>query len=319
MRRKIISIWSVLLILVVSIAVLVPGCDGEPTPQPSATIEVKATLCDSPWEGAITYTLSAEGEDDVNGTSVPGSHNVTPGTWTCKCTTSPSGAYVRNIDFPTQTVADGGNITFTLNFEKNQDASIEFLTWTINGQNVTPNTSQTPYDVFWGDVIDVHYAQHVDGCEGREVAVNETSDLSIHLTYQLGLASVYVANNWCAVVKEPEPIEKVSQVPSFNGEPIQPGESRNLAVCQPATLDVETVWLLKKCTDYIKTINWLGISLVGGEHECVLFELPTLFYTVNSDFTLVSSAEVELVDDEDVNPENNYDESPPLYLRVWPF
>jgi len=317
MRKRFLAICSVLITAIVLVA-MVPGCDGVTC---IGEIEVKATLCDAPWEGNVTYTLTGPGATaaPITGTNVTALFDeVECGNWTCAYVAGgPAGAYLVDITpSPTQSVSGGGAINFTLNFELEQDASIEFLIWTINGEPVTPNTPQTPYYVDWGDTIDVHYAQHVAGCQGKVVAVNETSELSIHYAAGVDQVFVYVANNWCAVVKEPEPIEKVSQVPSFNGEPVQPGEHFELILCQPAILDVETIWLLEKCTDYTKTINWLGISTGPEEHECVLFELPAV-PVFDLDFTLVSSVEVELVDDEDVNPENNYAESPPLYLRVW--
>ena len=55
MRRKILSIWSVLLVLVVLLAVLVPGCEGEIQ---LGVIEVRATLDGLPWTGAVDYILT---------------------------------------------------------------------------------------------------------------------------------------------------------------------------------------------------------------------------------------------------------------------
>jgi len=175
----------------------------------------------------------------------------------------------------------------------------------------------------WSHIIDVHYAQNVSGCEGRVVAVNETSELELHWLEATGeymAPAVHVANNWCAVVKEPEPIEKVSQVPSFNGMPVEYCETFDVPFDQPVMLDVETIWLLEKPIEYIKTINWLHI----GECEpqtlcCALFELlvdgaPGSGYR----FEMVSCAEVELMDDVDVNPGNNHACSPPLLLFYEP-
>jgi len=316
MSKRFFAICAVLLVLVVLLAVFVPGC----VPTAKGTIEVKATLCGDAWVGNVSYTLTPGTGSPVNGTEVPGSFNVTSGNWTCAYVSGgPDGAFLESITPASVTVAKDETKTFTLNFELEQDASIEFLTWTINGQNVTPNTPQTPYMVSWLDIIDVHYEQHVAGCQGKVVAVNETSALSIHYTDGTGPVSVYVANNWCAVVKEPEPIEKVSQVTSFNGEPVQPGGEFELVLCQPAILGVETSWLLEKEKDYTKTINWLGVSMFQGDlpHLCLLFELLVGPIALEDYYyTLVSSAEVELVDDEDVNPGNNYAESPPLYLRM---
>jgi len=403
MRRKMFSIWSVLLILAISLGVLMPGCEGEPTTgtiiikatldgspwtgnltyvltpstggpinglcveddfiagsawwsltyisagpdgahcvniTPSsrqlltqggtitftlnfeksqdASIEVKATLCGEVYEGAVAYSLSVEGESVVHNVEVPTSATVAPGEWACNVSFNPPGAYLVDITpSPTQSVSGGDTITFTLNFELEQDASIEFLTWTINGQNVTPNTHQTPYDVFFGDVIDVHYTQRVDGCQGEVVEVKEKSELWIHYTQGGTLTYFAVQDHWGAVVKEPEPIEKVSQMVTLNGLPIDYMEF-TLPIQEPpmcAVLGVETIWLLEKCTNYTKTIDWLDIWPGPGGPGTMLFDITPS--SPSSYYTLVSTAQVELVDDEHVNPEIKYAESPPLYVRMW--
>ena len=83
MRKGIFTICSVLLVLVVSIAVFIPGCDGEG----QGTIVVKATYFNATcygeeWEGDLTYRLTCDGEDDIYGYTVPASHTVAPGNWT---------------------------------------------------------------------------------------------------------------------------------------------------------------------------------------------------------------------------------------------
>jgi hypothetical protein len=317
MRKRLVAIYSVLIVAIVLLAVFVPSCVPA---EEKGTIWVKATFCDVPWEGAVNYTVTPASGSPIDGTSVFDTFSVTSGTWTCgNVSGGPDGAYLDSITpSATQTVSENGTITFTLNFEEEQDASIEFVSWTINGQKVTPNTPQTPYEVMgYYNIIDVEYTQHVAGCQGYEVAVNETSELSIHYTDGVQPVYVYVVNDACAVAKEPEPVEKVSQVPSFNGEPVQPGEEFELPLCHPKILDVETVWQLVKGINYTKTINWLGISDIQGECECILFNLLVPSFPMEWDsFTLVSSASVELMDDKDVNPDNNYAESPPLYLTV---
>jgi len=117
MRQRIFSIWSVLLVLVVSTAVLVPGCGGGPT---QSTIDVEATLDGSAWTGAVQYTLAEPtAPSPITGTSVPTAHSgVSPGSWTCAYVSGgPAGASFVNITpSATQTVSAGGTITFTLNF-----------------------------------------------------------------------------------------------------------------------------------------------------------------------------------------------------------
>ncbi len=331
MRKRFLVICSVVVTAIVLIA-MVPGCDGGPC---IGEIEVKANLCGAPWEGNVTYTLTGPGATaaPLTGTNVTALFdNVECGNWTCAYVDGgPPEVYFADITpSPTQTVTNGGTTTFTLNFEEDQDASIEFVTWTIDGVPIEEwegmwGYQEGSYGVVIGEsshIIGVHYAQRVDGCQGKEVAVNETSELKIAFMGGLGQYTnplIHVANNWCAVVKEPEPIEKVSQKPSVNGEPVEyctvvPLPLNPLG--QNVTLDVETIWTLEKPIDYIKTINWLHI----GECEpqtpcCVLFEL---LVEVGSgsliQFDMVSCAEVELMDDVDVNPENNRACSPPLSL-----
>jgi hypothetical protein len=321
MRRKVFSIWSVLLILVVSIVVLVPGCEGEGE-ECIGEIEVKATLCDAPWEGDVDYTLTGPGAAAptvITGTNVTTLFDeVECGNWTCEYVSGgPPGAYLVDITpGPTQEVTSGSTITFTLNFELEQDAWIDFLTWTVDKE-------PWPFaevEVFPCQIIDVHFQQGVAGCEGRIVAVNETSWLQITQTGGPAPATVFVVNDLCAVNKtaEPpvEPPEKLDQVPSLYGDPVPPGMPIELPPQVPVDLDVETAWKLVKEIDYIKSINWLGISLFDPiPHPCVLFELVLPIPGVYT-FTLVASAEVELVDDDDVNTQNDNTTSPPLFLIV---
>ena len=137
MKKKIFSIWSVLLVLVVSLAVLVPGCNGDGAC--TGDIEVRATLCDAIWEGDVVYKLTGPGATApkiINGTSVNATHSGEDcGNWTCEYVSGgPPDAYFVDITLdPTQEVTSGGTITFTLNFEEDQDAWIDFLYWTIDG------------------------------------------------------------------------------------------------------------------------------------------------------------------------------------------
>jgi hypothetical protein len=408
-RRKILSIWSILLILVVSVAVLVPGCEGEIplgvievratldglpwtgavdyiltpasgspfggtsvnktfieepgewtceyisggpgafvdiTPAEtqtlaaeetiiftlnfeSCTIEVEATLCDAPWSGAVDYTLTGPGLPVV-GTATPASFDVESGNWTCSYDGGgPAGAFLVDITPDlTQGVTGGGNITFTLNFELDQDAWIDWLTWTIDGM---------PWEfdeavVEPCQIVDVHFQQGVEGCEERIVAVNETSWLMIHyMQFRdpfTGLPGppppegiqLIVINDYCAVEKSPTPPDKVEQMTSLFGSPIPPYEVIPLPFCVEIILDVETIWMLEKEIDYTKSINWFGISLdVPLPHPCVLFELvipSDPAYWGFYDFVLIPYAEVELMDDVDVDEDNNYADGPPLLLTV---
>jgi len=319
-NKKIFSIWSVLLILVVSIAVVVPGCDDGAC---TGEIEVKATLCDLPWEGDVDYTLTGPGAAAptiINGTNVTALFdNVDCGNWTCTYdgTGGPPGAYLVDITPPSpQDVTSGSTKTFTLNFELEQDAWIECLGWTIDG---VPIEEYQYAEFFEGDwyaevfpcqIIDAHFVQGVYGCEGRVVSVNETSWLHITDLNPPGVG-IYVVNEDCAVNKTalegPTP-KKVSQTTTIDGVPVGPG-GEPIPLLPQMSLDVETIWELEKEIDYEKSINWLGISVFPFEppvvpHPCVLFELllpgPGGYF-----FQLIAEAEVELMDDEDVNTQNN--------------
>lgn len=334
MRKRFLPVYSVLAVAVVLLAASVPSCDGGgggTTP----CIVVNATLCGNPWppQGteAVNYTLTLSGGSPVSGTWVPCTWVEGPtGTYTCAYVAGgPPGAFLNSIQpSATQGLVAGGTITFTLDFELDQDASVQWLAWTGNGTPVgQPGQEYYETDCFVppGAAIDAHFAQWVDGCEGYNVTLNETSQLTIQeLQGPLLPTTIVVVDDWCAVNKTPDPREKVSQWPSVNGTSagkgfnftIDPGGSN-------ATLDVHTVWQLLKCVNYTKNIDWLGISSAwmfeeNGPHPCVLFEL-VLPAPGDYLFQLQTSADVALVDDADVNPANNRTESVPLFLtvRVW--
>jgi hypothetical protein len=318
MRKRLIPIYSLLAVAIVLLAVLVPSCGGT-----TGTIEVKATLCGNPWQGAVNYTLTPTGGSPTSGTAVPTTHSsLDPGTWTCAYVAGgPIGAFLNSTrPSASQSLVAGGTITFTLDFELNQDAAIEFLNWTVDGIPVPPE-QPINVEVVPCQVIDVHFQQWVNGCPQRVVGANETSRLWVAYTPLEGPpVTIYAVNDWCALNKTPEPPDKVSQVPSFNGTPVVKGANVTLNPQNNVILDAETAWQLAKETNYTKSINWLGISTVAmfeenGPHPCVLFELvvpgPGVYV-----FTLIASAEVELVDDEDVNMDNNEATSPPVGLVV---
>jgi hypothetical protein len=327
MRKGFFAICSVLLLLVVSIGVLGLGCG----PTGRGYIIVSASLCDELWQGALDYTLTGA-NSTIDYTAVTYSFNVDPGTWTCEYVSGgPPGAHLVDITpDPTQEVSADELITFNLTFELDQDAWIEFETWTIDGVPIEEWDGYWDYEpglgyyaeVTWCNVIDVHYTQGVEGCEGRQVTLDEVDELVIHyLLPELGgPIPLYVFNDDCAVNKtaELEPAEKLGQVPSFNGEPVEPDQYLELPWGVNTTLDVETSWELEKCLNYTKSVRWfhVGECFEPPCNWCVLFnlEVPGPGY----DFQLWPSACVELADDVDVNPDNNCTEGPPLYLQIVP-
>lgn len=323
MRKRLVPICSALLVILVSIAVLLPSCAPTDTDADTGFIVVEVDLCGDDWEGAVNYTLTA-GSKIITPDAVPYAFNAELDTWTCAYVSGgPAGAYLESITpSPDQSVSEGNVTIFTLNFELGQDAGIEFVGWTIDGTPAPYDEESGWHAVIWPydlHTIDVHFRQWVDGCPERVVAVNETSWLQITQTEGPSVIEVKVANNSCAVIKEPPPggrlAVKKSQVPSLNGEPVEPPEWFYLPG-EPSVLDVETAWEMEKCVSYTKSINWLGISLYSFyQYPCILFNLSLqeeTWYT----FTLVASAELALVNDEDVNPSNNHAEGPPLTLKV---
>jgi len=307
MRKSVFGICLSLVVAIVLLAALAPSCG--PT---TGTIVVKATICGAPWQGALNYTLTPTGGSATNGTAVPYTHSsMLPASWTCAYVSGgPGGAYFLNNPSASQSLVAGGTITFTFDFELDQDAAIKFLWWSVNGQ---PREQTSEIIAVPCQIIDAHFKQWVKGCDGYNVTMNETSWLMIQQTAG-PVATVVVVNDWCAVNKTPDPRQKVSQTASVDNVTRQKGYNITLAPPQglPTLLDVHTQWQLAKGTNYTKLINWFGISLVNiepGAHPCVLFELvlpmPGQLYT----FTLQTSAEVALVGDTDVDPSNNHDMS----------
>jgi hypothetical protein len=112
--KRLVAIYSVLVVAIVLLAVLVPSCGGG-----NYTVEVNATLNGSPWEGAVQYRLTTPtAGEPFGGTIVPKSFALPTGTWTCTYVSGgPPGAFLVSITpSATQTLSTGGTITFTLNF-----------------------------------------------------------------------------------------------------------------------------------------------------------------------------------------------------------
>jgi len=321
MRKRFLPIYSVLVIAIVLLAALAPSCGGPTT----GTIKVQAQLCGVPWQGALNYTLTPAGGSATNGTAVPYTHsNLTPASWTCAYVAGgPAGAFLNSIKpSASQSLLAGATITFTLDFELNQDAAIKWLTWTLNG---VPHGQPSTVEVGPCNVTDVHFQQWVNGCVGYNVTLNETDWLTIIASPANPFPVViYVVNADCALNKTPPsqglPSVKKSQVPSINNATALVGANITLFPGMLATLDVHTVWQLVKGTNYTKNINWLGISKapfeMPGPHPCVLFELVAPPQGVYS-FQLIPSAHVDLVGATDVNMTNNDAMGPPLILNVF--
>ena len=318
MSKRFLAICLSLVAAIVLLAVFVPSC--APPEEQQGTIIVQATNCSAPYQGPVQYTLTGAGSP-INGNSVPATHSgVNSGSWSCGNVVPPAGTFLKSITpNQQQTLSGGGNITFTLNFEEKQDAGIDCIGWTWMGQP-WQMSEMIVEPCNW---VDVHFLQWVLGCPGYNVTLNETSWLNITQTAGPPGVMIFVVNDPCAVnktVEQGEPLKPVFQVPSINGTPVEVGMNITLIPGVPTLLDVGTQWQLVKQTDYIKSINWLGISVVPlypPPHPCVLFEL-VLPAPAGYTFTVQASAQVALVGDVDANPANNNATCPPLTLTVLP-
>ena len=316
MTKRLLALYLVLIVL---LAAFIPGC----TPTTTGTIEVKATLDGAPWPssgtGAVDYTLTGPaGTSPINGPEVPDTFTVGAGDWTCAYVSGGPGAFVDITPSATQSVAAGGNKTFTLNFVTpgplQVDAYVTFLTWSHNGTPIDP--AQLPGGILWlnhGDWVDAEYEEHVSGQEvGTVVTVHQTSWLQVHNTGMEGSGFgesiwLHAVNHPGAVTMDPPADGKRNQTCTVEGVPVPECTEIELKVCQPVNLDVEVDWDLKICTQYTKTINWIGYP----SPEEILFDAVMVppFHTI----TLVSYACVEVGEGfEDTNPENNCSAPSPM-------
>jgi hypothetical protein len=311
MRKRLFAICLVLVLLVAA-----TGLSCEPTEK--GTIEVKATIDGSPWTGAVDYTLTRTGET-LNGASVDKTFSVAPDTWTCAYVSGGPGLFVDITTSDTQSVAAGATITFTLNFETPQqvDAFIVFETWTING---TPVKGDFHF-VGPGTVIDARYKEGVSGAPNQtcqEVKVKETLMTKYHWQGNEGQPadpkSLHVVNAWGAVWGVPPFEQKLSQIATFNGQPVAACTRVSCPHCDPQTLDVEIETVQHVGTNYTKNVNWIrfkppqgGLQILQGGLDEVLFEDDNLPFQNGEMFTLTTWACIELDEPgfEDSNPGND--------------
>jgi len=313
MRKGLFAICSVLLVLVVSIAALGPGC----TPT-TGTIEVKATLDGVAWPssgtGAVTYTLTGPGAAAptvIDGTKVPDSFSGDAGNWTCAYISGGPGTFVDITTSATQSVTAGGTITFTLNFvtPTQVDASVTFDSWSING---TPVPGGATYWVGPGTIIDATYKEGVSGNNtGQPVTVHETSWLTVHNTGTEGegggpAITLHVVNGLGAVKTDP-PSDVSNQKATVEGVPKPVCYNFDLPVCVEVHLDAEADLEQEVGTNYTKTINWMRVPegvIILADDGAVVFDVVSI--GAFEMFTLVSYACVEVGEGfEDTDPSNN--------------
>jgi len=290
-NKKIFSIWSVLLVLIVSIAVVVPGCDGG-----QGTIEAEATIDGSPWTGALDYTLTPASGSPISGTYVPGSHSADAGTWTCSYDGGgPDGATLVGIaTSETQSLAEGGTITFTLNFEiPETDASITFVSWSIDGQQVDPGS----YTVYPPTTIDAEYDVFVAGNSSEWVTVNATFKLPKHFLGEANSQTWHVANAPGSVSTSP-PAQDLTHQCTVNGVPHPICYSFDVFKCEPMFFDVIISFKVRKGTNYRTHINWLGYK--GSGPEDILFDTDVVRAGVWGNSNIVTSGCVLVEGDVDL-------------------
>jgi len=271
------GLLAICLVLLISLAVLAPSCTQTPT---TGTINVNATLDGAPWPGvgtgAVNYTLTPASGANISGTKVPDSFTVDPGSWNCTYVSGgPAASYFVNITpSETQSVTAGGNTTFTLNFAtylaSPLDASATFKSWTINGVEVPPGV---PQPVYPGDIIDAEYTEHVSGATGAPVTVHQTSWLQVHnIGYdgQEGPTIMLHVLNGLGAVSVDHSAKVSNQKCTVGGLPVNICDMIHLYYCEPVNLDVEVDLKLVVCTNYTKTINWIGFPSPTN----ILFDIP---------------------------------------------
>lgn len=267
MRKRLFSICSVLIAAIVLVA-MVPGCDGGAT---TGTIDVDATLDGSPWSGAVEYTLTGPGAvapTIINGSSVPNSHTGEAGDWTCSYDSGgPDGATLVGIaTSETQSLAGGGTITFTFNFEiPEPDASITFVSWSIDGQQVDPGQ----YTVYPPTTIDTEYDVFVAGNSSEWVTVNATFKVVKHYKGENEYQSWHVANAPGSVSTAP-PAQDLTHQASVNGVIYPICHTFDVFKCTPVTFDVVVSFKIRKGTNHRTKINWFGYQ--GSGPDDIIFD-----------------------------------------------
>lgn len=273
MRKSFVAICSILLVLVVSIGVLIPGCGGDGNGgSTGGTIEVNATFNGDPWGGPLNYTLTPESGSPISGTDVPGSHSADAGSWTCSYDGGgPDGASSGGIaPSETQELSDGGTITFTLNFEiPETDASITFVSWSIDGQNVPPGQ----YTVYPPTTIDTEYDIFVAGNSSEWVTVNKTYEVVKHFKGEADTQKWHVANAPGSVYTTP-PGQNLTHQASVGGVIYPICTSITVYKCEKVTFDVHVSFRIRKNTTYRVHINWFRYRASGPED--VLFDTDSV-------------------------------------------
>jgi len=305
-RKRLLSICLVVVLLVASF-----GLSCEPTEK--GTIEVEATLDGDAWVGSLEYELTGPG-GPITGSVVDNSHTADVGTWTCSYDGGgPDGAELVGIaPSETQELSNDGTITFTFEFGTPTpvDASITWVSWTINGAQVPPGS----YTIYPPTIIDCEYEVVINGtyCESVNVTV------SLNLTYHYGgpgeFKSWHVCNAPGSVYTIP-PGTISSQNASVDGVVRPPCYKFDALKCQNVTLGVTFTHEAHKGTTYKYKVNWLRYN--ASEADDAIFDNLLEWIEWGAGIVgisdMVTSACVYV--DGDVDPTNDCcGDSPMLYI-----
>jgi len=190
--------------------------------------------------------------------------------------------------------------------EEQVDASITFVSWTIDGQQVPPGQ----YTVYPPTIIDCEYDVFVNGTECETVNVTASFKLPYHYGGPNEFKSWHVANAPGSISTIP-PGTIWSQNASVNGVVKPVCYSFDVLNCQNVTLDAHITIELHKGTNYRVKINWLGYK--GSGPDDVLFDNLIEWAGCWGNSDMVTSGCVDVPGD--VNPANDCSgDSPILYI-----
>jgi hypothetical protein len=176
------------------------------------------------------------------------------------------------------------------------DASVTFISWSINGTRVQPGLYQIKYGS--NTTIDAEYEVYIAGSPNETVTVSETDWLQYHYKGPNQSKNLHAVNSPAAVSTTP-PSTKTSQMTSVGGADAPFCTMIQAINCEPVMLDVKTTWEQNKGTNYTKSINWLGIPSPAD----ILFDEVDPPPSIYGNFTLQTWACVNVTGD--VNPQND--------------
>jgi len=187
------------------------------------------------------------------------------------------------------------------------DASITFISWTIDGVQVEPGS----YTVYPPTVIDCEYDVVINGTYCESVNVTVSLKLEKHFKGPAEWQSWHVANAPGSVYTIP-PGTIWSQNASHNGSPVEICDWFDVFKCVPMYYDMTVTYEQHKGTNHQLKVNWLRYN--ASEADAAIFDTDLAHAGCSGNSDLVTSACVSVPGD--VNPENNCSgDSPILYIK----